>query len=179
MLAPEPSTFQYYLHTPHIFEDADGAQSFHVRGDAAQCAIDLIAPGGLDVTLFEGYDPPMRPPYDERIQEHHLKAETTDTSERAEFIALLRTGRAGAGVPTRAEHVEHPAGHALRVALPDGEAIVLLRRGEGELSGWGLSTDGDVAAVRLDAVGEPIDFFGHGGATVRWQGSEAPGLGGP
>ncbi|MFW5868737.1 MAG: hypothetical protein ACOCX2_13020, partial [Armatimonadota bacterium] len=164
--------FQYYLHSPHAFDEADG-QRFEVAGDSARCLIELLTPRGLEVTRFEGYDPPIRPPYDEQIREHHLKAETAEPAERGEFIAVIGAARAGDETAGRAEHEQRPAGHALRVALPDGEAIVLLRTGEGELAAWGLSTDGSIAAARLDADGQPVGFFGTGGAEVRWRGNAA------
>ncbi|MFW5866176.1 MAG: DUF4962 domain-containing protein, partial [Armatimonadota bacterium] len=170
--APEPSSFQYHLHSPVSFEQRDGdGQQFEVAGERGQCLIDLVAPREVEVRLFEGYDPPMRPPYDERIHEYHLSAATTEDAGRQQFIALLHTARAGGELQSAAEHEEDAAGHAVRVELPGGgEAIILLRTGDGELSGWGLSTDGSVAAVRLDADGQPASFFGTGGGAVRWQG---------
>jgi len=168
---PEPSTFQYYLHTPATFEQqGDDAPRFAVTGERGQCVVDLIAPQQLEFTVFEGYDPPMRPPFDEQIHEQHLRAETTSPSDRGEFIALLNVGRSGDSAPGRAEHERLDAGHALRVDHADGATIILLRTGAGELSAWGLSTDGECAAVRLDAAGQPLDFFGTGGSSVRWQG---------
>ncbi|MGI5819199.1 MAG: DUF4962 domain-containing protein [Armatimonadota bacterium] len=175
LTAPEPATFQYYLHAPFEFEHQSGA-SFEAGGELGRCRVDLVAPEGLEVTLFEGYDPPIRPPYDEQIHEYHLKAETVEASERGEFITLLRTGRAGETLPFGADHIETAAGHALRMPLADGSAIVLLRTGgEGELAAWGLSTDGTVAAVRLGADGRPRDVFGVGGDEVRWQGEPVGG----
>ncbi len=169
MQTPEPATFQYYLHSPHAFEAA-GGQRFAAAGDSARCLIELLTPRGLEITRFEGYDPPIRPPYDEQIREHHLKAETVEPAERGEFIAVLGAARVDGEPAGPTEYEQRPAGHALRVALPEGEAIVLLRTGEGELAAWGLSTDGSIAAVRLDQDGQPVDFFGTGGAEVRWKG---------
>ena len=170
--AAEPATFQYYLHSPYAFEQHDGAQRFEVAGERAKCRIDLIAPEGLEVTFFDEHDPPPRPPYDEQIEEYHMRADTLEPAQRGEFIAVLLPGRLEDELPGAAEHEQMDAGHALRIPLPDGHAVVLLRTNSGELSGWGLSAEGRVAAARFDHDGALLDVFGSNRGTVRWQGEE-------
>lgn len=171
--APDPATFQYYLHSPYAFEPEAG-QRLEITGENATCRIDLVAPRGLRVTCFEGYDPPIRPPFDKKIREYHLKAETIVPSHRGEFIAILNVTRVTGESAGLAQHEKHPSGHALRLDMPQGEVVVLFRTDEPDLSAWGLSTDGRVAAVRLDDDGKPVDFFVSGNAQVRWRNAVLP-----
>ncbi|MFP3903973.1 MAG: heparinase II/III family protein, partial [Armatimonadota bacterium] len=175
LTTPEPATFQYYLHSPLSFEpDGHNTRQFDVSGDLGRCRIEVMAPQQMEITLFKGYDPPIRPPYDEQINEHHLKSETATAATRQEFVALVQVARATDDMPGVTEHRESPAGHAVRVTNPDGQAIILLRTGEEDLSAWGLSTSGTVAATRFDPDGKPVDCFVTGGGEVRWQGEVMP-----
>ena len=52
------------------------------------------------------------------------------------------------------------AGYACKIKLRDGQAIVLLRKGEEKpLIGYEFTTDGDVAALRLDNSGNLVNSF--------------------
>lgn len=165
--APQPSTFQYLLHAPAEFQ-IRGQRNLAVEVGRAGLAIDLLAPGNLSVSQTDEFD---TPPQDHiKLDEWHLTAATAEPATRQHFVALLRPHRAGETAPAGADIERSPAGHALRVALADGSLIVLWRNGPGELAGWGLRTEGELAAIRLDAEGQPVATFVSGGAETRWDG---------
>jgi hypothetical protein len=165
---PEPSTFQWCMHAPTEMK-IGGQQDITVENGGAGCKVMFLSPDDLMITQTDKFDPPPRPRI--KLKQWHLQAGTSDGQKRCQFVTVIRPYRKGEMVPMRAEVERVSAGYACRIALADGEAIVLLRAVEGEtLAGYEAETDGDVTAVRLDGSGNAIDFFATGGAKVSYRG---------
>ncbi len=165
--APEASTFQYLLHAPAEMQVND-QDDIGVEVGEAGLRISLLTPEGLEITQTDEFDTP--PQEHIQLDEWHLTAATTEPAATRQFVALMRPHRLGDEVPVASELQRSPAGHAIRAALADGSVIVLWRNGPGELSGWGLSTEADLAAIRLDAEDNPVAFFTSGRGEARWNG---------
>ena len=117
VVAPEASTFQYYLHAETEM-DIEGQTLKITTGDAG-CVVSLLHPTNLKISQTDQFDPPPR----ERVQlrEYHVTAETVIPREDAAFIAVLRPHRAGyvpEGDPVLMDD------ETLMVPLPDGELKV-------------------------------------------------------
>lgn len=153
-----PQRAQFHLHSPYPFAATASSQpELRVAGENAHCRIEFLLPVGMELSLSEGYDPPMRPPFDRQIHEYHAQAETPEEAARQQILSLVRVGE-GAELPAvgPAEVERQPAGFALRVPLADGEVVLLLRTDPGELAAWGVSCAGRVAAVRRTADGRNL-----------------------
>jgi len=166
--APEPSTFQWLMHSPTEME-VNGQQDITVENGDAGCKVTFLTPDNLQITQTDKFDPPPRPRI--KLKQWHLQAGTPNMQEHCQFVTVMRPYKKGETVPMGAEVEKLPAGYACKIALADGEAIVLLRTVEGEpLAGYEAETDGDVAAVRLDASGEIAHSFVTGGTEVTYRG---------
>ncbi len=161
---PEPSTFQWLLHAPTEML-VDGQHAITVENGTAGCQVNLLAPADLRITQTDQFDPPPRPRI--KLTQWHLQAATVDRQKQCEFVTVIRPYRKGKAVPAEAQIEEVAAGYACRIALTDGDAIVLLRtREDRTLDGYGVETDGDLAVIRLDAQGNLVDSFVTGGDRV-------------
>ncbi len=166
--APEPSTFQWLMHAPTEMA-VDGQHNVTVENGDAGCKVAFLTPDGLQITQTNKFDPPPRPRI--KLTQWHLQAGTTDRRERCQFVTVIRPYRKGEVVPSGIEMEELPAGYACKIALADGEAIVLLKTSEGEtLEGYETGTDGDVAVIRLNTTGEVVNHFIAGGTKVTYRG---------
>lgn len=167
MEAPEPSTFQWLMHSPAEIK-VDGQENITVENGNAGCKVAFLNPSNLKITQTDQFDPPPRPRI--KLKQWHLQAETYDKQKSCQFVTVIRPYKKGETVPTGVEMEKLPAGYACRITLTDGEAIVLLRTVEEEpLAGYEAEADGDVAAVRLDTYGKVVDSFVTGGNEVTYQ----------
>ena len=117
VVAPEASTFQYYLHAET--EMAIDEQTLKITTGDAGCVVSLLRPENLKISQTDQFDPPPR----DRVQltEYHVTAETIVPCEEATFIAVLRPHRTG-DVP-KGDPVLMGDG-ILMVPLPNGELKV-------------------------------------------------------
>ena len=152
---PAAARVQLHLHSPHPFVAGGDRPELDVAGGKSHCRIEFLAPADMKLSLSEGYDPPMRPPFDRQIHEFHARAETAEPAPRQEILTVVRIGE-GAAPQARApsEMRRLPAGHALRVPLAEADVVLLLRTGPGELTAWGVSCAGRIAAVRRAPDGQ-------------------------
>ena len=172
--APQPSTFQWLMHAPTEMLVAN-QREITVANGAAGCKVTFLTPDDLKITQTDQFDPPPRPRI--KLQQWHLQAETPARQQQGEFVTVIRPYKPGVIVPTDAQIEQLPNGYACKIALVDGDAVVLLRRVEGDsLVGYDAQTDGDVAVVRLDASGKPVDSFVSGGTQITYQGDKVSGL---
>ncbi len=168
--APEPSTFQWLMHAPTEMRVKD-QRDITVENGEAGCKVTFLTPAGLEITQTDQFDPPPRPRI--KLRQWHLQAETPDSQKHCEFVTVIRPYKQGVIVPTGAQIEKLPAGYACKITLVDGEALVLLRTIEGgSLMEYGVQTDGDVAVVRLDASGKPVNSFITGGTQVTYRGEK-------
>ena len=150
-----------------------GQHDIEVSEGDAGCKINLLAPSGLEVGQTDQFDPPPRPRI--KLTQYHLTAETTEPADRLQFVTLIWPYRTGAEVAGTARLERTDAGYAISADLAEGKAIVLWRTDEGDLAGYGLSTDADIAALRLNAEGRPADCFLSGGEQLRFAGRDLEG----
>ena len=166
--APEPSTFQWLMHAPTEMK-IDGQGNITVENGDAGCKVAFLAPDDLKITQTDQFDPPPRPRI--KLKQWHLQAGTPDEQKHCQFVTVMRPYRKDETVPTEVEMERLTTGYACRIALADGEAIVLLRAVEGKsLTGYEAETDGDVAAVRLDSSGKVVASFITRGTMVTYRG---------
>ena len=154
LVAPEPSTYQYWLHAVREF-GADDQHNVQVRNDDVACTIDLLAPSGLTFQRTNEYDPNPRPRI--TLREWHLTAETPEPRKAMEFVTLCRPHRVGDAAPRQAELTKGEAGYVLKAKLADGEVVALLPSVDGRrLAAEGLETTGEIVVRRIDQSGKPI-----------------------
>ena len=84
--APQPSTFEYWLHAINEFQIEGQRQVRTEVGDVA-CEIDILAPEGLQLSQTDQYDPNPWPQITTR--EWHLTATTPSAAKQTEFVATL------------------------------------------------------------------------------------------
>jgi hypothetical protein len=90
--APEPSTFEWRLHTPTPLEVKD-PMDIRVRNGKAGCRIAFLEPDGLRVTVTDEFDVPPRPRV--KLKEWHLTAATPTAVKHGTFITVLQPHRIG------------------------------------------------------------------------------------
>jgi heparinase II/III-like protein len=116
--APEPSSFQWMLHTPGEF-DISGQEATW-KGDAGAVKTRFLYPADLGITQTDQYDPPPAEWTGWTLGEWHLTAEPAAKAKRQEFLTLVTINQAAV------EAVVAPgaAPRAVTITLPDGEAQV-------------------------------------------------------
>jgi hypothetical protein len=152
-----PAPLQLHLHSPYAFAATTGERpELRVAGKNACCRIEFLAPEGMKLSLSEGYDPPIRPPFDQQIHEYHAQAETSGLASRQQIVSVIRIGRGTEHQELAPSEIRRlSAGYAVRVPMPDGEVVLLLRTDPGELMAWDVSCVGRLASVRRTAEGNP------------------------
>jgi len=168
--APEPSTFQWLMHSPNEMK-VDGQGDITVETGDAGCKVAFLTPGDLSITQTNKFDPPPRPRI--KLTQWHLQAGTPDKQKSCQFVTVIRPYRKGEAVPEGVEMEKLSTGYACKLELSDGEAIVLLKAAdEGSIAGYEAETNGDVAVVRLDASGGVVDSFVTGGTDITYKGEK-------
>ncbi|MFW5867132.1 MAG: heparinase II/III domain-containing protein, partial [Armatimonadota bacterium] len=164
---PEPQTFDWWLHSMNEMR-IDGQHDITIESGDVRCSVNMLAPEGLEVSQTNKFDPPPR----ERIKltQWHTTASTQEPATRMRFVTLLRPHRVGDAPPTGGEVELTDDACAVRAEVDGGEVIALWRLGDTDVSGMGLSTDGDVAVMRVSDTGEPGAGMVHGGTRVDYEG---------
>ncbi len=116
--APEPSSFQWMLHTPGAFEIA--GQQAAWKGDAGAAKTQFLYPADLGITQTDQYDPPPAEWTGWTLGEWHLTAEPAAKAKRQEFLALVTINDAA----VKATIAPGTVPRDVTVTLPDGEAQV-------------------------------------------------------
>ena len=164
LAASEPSTFSWLLHAPEKMEFADQSAIVASNGES-HARVSILEPRGLRVSQNDRFDPlPQKWP---GWRQWHLAAETPEARQAVQFITVVRpyAGTLGATSQTarRATNgwycdVQANGGGKLRVLWRGGAA------GQRVSSDTAFWTDGDCAAVRLDATGKRIAAFSANGS---------------
>ena len=154
LIARQPSTFEYWLHAVNEFK-VNGQQQIETRAGDVVCAINLMAPEGLQLTQTNQYDPNPWPQI--KTREWHLTATTPEKVRRCHFVALYRPYRADQPVPRGAELIPVDGGYVLKAELSGGRIVALLPTApDARLAAEGLSTTGSVAIRRFDRQGKIV-----------------------
>jgi hypothetical protein len=152
LAAPQPATYEWHLHAP-VEMTVAGQHNIQVVVKGASCQTDMLWPVGLEVSQTDRFDPPPRPRV--KLVEYHLTAKTSQPAGKQAFVTVLRPYRTGETLKGKAHLEEIAGGFAVTVPLSDGETRILLQTKPGaSLSGAGISTDGEVGAMRFDAEGK-------------------------
>ncbi len=164
LIAPKPTTFQWFLHSPTEMS-AERQDDIRVVNDHAAVRAAILAPAGLKLSLTDRFDPPPRKRI--KLTEWHLTAETTAPAAEVAFVTVLLPHR-GQAEPAQAALVDADGGRGVRIAGPAGGATVLLRTAAGgPVAAGELSTEADVAALLTDRAGKPTGHLLVRGAKVR------------
>jgi hypothetical protein len=150
--APEPSVFDWWLHSPTEMV-VNNQSDIQVTNRGAACRVSLLAPEGLRLSLTNKFDPPPRPRI--RLVEWHLKAQTAEPAKRMEFVTVIRPHLAGESPLPLASFRQADNEYTLEAKLTSGSVVVRMG-GEPEL-----------AAVRLDEKGKPTEYLGIVGNEVQ------------
>jgi len=146
LVAPEESTFDYWLHATQEFRVAD-QQHIELKVDDVACSIAFLAPQGLTFAQTNEYDPNPRPRIN--LREWHLTATTSEKAKAVEFVALFRPHRSERSVPTGAKLDRVDGGYVLSASLSDGRLVALLPVDESaEFAAEGLRTAGRIVVER-------------------------------
>lgn len=170
--APEPSTFEWHLHTPRPMK-AENQHAILARTGVAACDVDFVHPAGLVLSVTNQFDPPPR----ERIQltEYHLTAKTGSPSRTQEFVTLFRPRKYADPPADGASMVQLGNGRALEIPMGDGKAVVLLQAEAGEtLSLGGVSSNAALSAAVFGPDGGLIETFANGGGEVQTDTAAVP-----
>ena len=153
--APQPAVFEYWLHAVNEFA-IDGQRKIETRAGDVACTIDVLAPGGLEISQTDQYDPNPWPQITTR--EWHLTATTPSKSKTCEFVALLRPHRATQLPPGEATLKPIEGGYLLESQLSDGKVRALLPTSSSvTLTAGGLTTTGKILVQRLAANGSVVE----------------------
>jgi hypothetical protein len=153
--APQPSTFEYWLHALNQFQIDDQR---HIRTEVGgvTCQIEILAPEGLQLSQTDQYDPNPWPTITTR--EWHLTATTPSASKRTEFVALYRPHRSSDTPPRGASLTRTAGGYVLEAKLTDGRVIALLPTDDSAtLTAHGLTTTGTIAIRRNNKNGDLVE----------------------
>lgn len=154
--APNPATFQWWLHALHQMDIDEPAQRARIRGKTAQLDLFFLSPGSLS---FSQTDQFTVPPERDYPNQWHLTAETAERRSTCRFLTVLLPQRAdqqeavevkllSGGGCFGAEVISEGKRHvvAFRTEAPSGEQMEL----------GGVSGKGDVLAGSWDAAGRAL-----------------------
>ncbi len=189
--APEPSTFQWLLHSGEQMQTR--RNSIHARSGSVLAHVDIrqsdfwesmveggtAASSGLTITQTDQFDPPPRRRI--KLTQWHATVSTSKPKTREDFTALIRSQDMRQAVDgthmltTEAfGSADGGAGKAVLFDLPDGQVIVLRRTSAGDLAMTRgpqvVATDGDLAVLRLDESGDVVRALRVGGSHLSYQG---------
>jgi len=154
--APEPASYEYWLHAINKFEITD-QHNIRMINDGVCCDIDFLTPQQLRFRQTNQYDPNPRPRI--KLREWHLTASTATKQRKIEFVTLYRPYRIGQSLPRKAVLTDLGTGYYLRAELSDGAVHVLLpTEDRAELNVAALRSRGAVA-VRLQRNGKADQFL--------------------
>ncbi|MBN2451420.1 MAG: DUF4962 domain-containing protein [Lentisphaeria bacterium] len=155
--APEPATFEWWLHAPVEMTVAGQGDIRVVNGKAA-CQAAFLWPEGLEISQTDRFDTPPRPRI--KLVEYHLTARTPGKQEAVQFVTVLRPHPSAESLVGEARLQAVEGGFGVTVPVGSGGELCVLLRGSGErVSGLGMETDADVLALVRDAGGQPLRRF--------------------
>ena len=155
--APKASTFEWRLHAPTPMA-VKGQGDVRVVNKGAACHVAFLAPTGLKLSLTDKFDTPPRPRI--KLVEWHLTAATPTPAKSMAFVTIIRphrTAQPPRTTETRLQKVD--GGYHVDAELPGGPVVFLLRTGDGPVRSGKAVVDADVAAIRYDTEGRPIEHL--------------------
>ncbi|MGD9494881.1 MAG: DUF4962 domain-containing protein [Armatimonadota bacterium] len=178
LAAPEPSRFQWLLHTVAPIELDERTQTLSVTSGAAAMAARILQPAELSFTITDRY--PVHPydgygtvpvPEEKLAQEWHLTAETAPAALQR-FLTAFDVRRSEAGGAVEISEIECAGGVGVQASDGAHTTTVLLAqdREPTSLSGGGVEARAEAAAVTTTADGELLTACLIAGGELGWQG---------
>ena len=152
--APQPATYQYWLHAVNELVD-DDQHAIQVKAGEVVCDVDFLTPAGLTFTQTDQYDPNPRPRI--TLREWHLTATTPEPRQALEFVTVYQPRKAAAAALPKATLEPVDGGYVLRAKLSEGEVVMLLPTApDAKLAADGVSGSGEVV-VRVTKDGQAVE----------------------
>jgi hypothetical protein len=148
--APEPSTFEWRLHTGNAMK-INGQHDILATNRMGGCKVDFLYPADLRISQTDKFDPPPRPRV--KLLEHHLTAATSEPDATQDFVTVLRPSLKGQRTEGKCGLELTASVYRLWVPLRNGgQAMIYLNskpKSPLEINGKQYTTE--AAAVILDA----------------------------
>ena len=165
--ANQPVELAYLAHSSYPLFASSPRRYFDIIGEKAELYARVLAPKEVTFSISTGYDvEPVRPrgnnewlEESEVVREYHLAAALPEKVSQADFLVAMQIRPQPVTRDSRAKitDVECAAGRAFRAVKADKSVVIgASRLNDGELAVDGLSTDGTLAAARLDAQGNVL-----------------------
>ncbi|NOZ20303.1 MAG: DUF4962 domain-containing protein, partial [Planctomycetes bacterium] len=162
--AKGPAKYDWMMHAIAPIKVDDSRKSFALQRENAALRGRFFAPANVGLKVSTGF--PVEPvnrystdpvPKEKYFPEWHLYATPAKPAVEDEFLAAMQIQRLGAEAEPEArfEKIEGENCHAVRLECGDRTHLVLLRKrgAEGVLKADGLESDGEAAAIEIDASG--------------------------
>jgi len=164
LVAPQPANYTWLLHANEKMDFTDQSAIVASNG-AGHARVSILEPRGLRLNQNDVFDPlPQKWP---GWRQWHFGAETPDRRDAVQFISVIRPYADSAQSATGETAQKVTNGWLCEISAGGGEKLLILLRGEaGEKrvsSGADFWTDGNCAAVRIDANGKVRSAFSAGG----------------
>ncbi|MGI6455062.1 MAG: DUF4962 domain-containing protein [bacterium] len=138
--APEPSTYQWYLHAVNEMKINNQHDIYAENGNAA-CRVNFLYPKNLQLSQTDKFDVPPRPRI--KLVEYHLTAGTTEPQRKMEFVTVLQPYKKDGEKPKEMEFEEEKEKYLLSVPYKEGRVVVnLFKKDESKIPTGGLLSDG-------------------------------------
>jgi len=162
--APEPSTYDWWLHALDEMAVDSDAQHVLISHGEAKLHVQFLTPGDLTFSQTDRFpEPPER---EGTPNQWHLTASTTDSREQCRFITVLVPMRTGDLRRPEVQLLQDDTLIGARVRVGDVEQLVAFRADSSTdqpLVVGGVTADADVFAVTRDAAGDVLQA-----ASVNW-----------
>lgn len=158
LAAEQPSTFEWWLHSPSGMKLRDD-QRVQVTIEDVCCDVAFLEPTDLSLSVTDQFDPPPRPRV--KLVENHLTAATPTPRRECVFATVLRPRRSGEAVPDSQHFRRIDGGLAVEAGLTGGGKViaVLPTVGGGTAEFRGVRANGSIAATIVDQAGRPVHTF--------------------
>ena len=148
--APEPVTFEWRLHGNAPVE-AEGNKMKIVQGDAV-LNVDFVMPTTLSMSTHEGAEPP---PENDYPPQYYAIAATAEPVATTGYLAVLSPERTDERIPMAIVPLASGDTPGLRININGEETLVAFKKDTLPITLKGITTEGLVLAVKLDAQGKP------------------------
>ncbi len=165
LVAPEPSTYQWLLHSREEMELDEAAQQVLLSSGNARLLTRFLTPEGLSFEQTSGWDPPLER---DAPDQFHFTADTENPARQATFLSVLNVYREGEEdhLP-ETEIVEGEGGRGVLLRWDNEEALVAWRDTDApRMTVSNMSTEAEIALIRWDAEGELTSAYSYGGVEM-------------
>lgn len=148
--APEPVTFEWRLHSSAPIEAE--ANKMKIAQENAVLNVAFVMPATLTMSTHKGADPP---PENDYPPQYYAIAETAEPVAATGYLALLTPEKDDETKPIAIVPLPSTDNPGLGINIDGVETLVAFRKGSLPVTLRGITTEGPVLAVKLDAQGKP------------------------